>query len=293
MSIIKSFAVGNGDMFYIKHNSDNFSIIDCYLDESNREELVDEIITESKDKNIRRFISTHPDEDHLCGLKYFDDRFNIINFYCVENEATKSDETVNFKRYCKLRDSSEKAFYLKKGCSRKWMNQSDQERGSAGINILWPVTENEDFKEALEKAKNGESPNNISPIIKYSLKDGVSALWMGDLENDFLEKIKNKLDLSKIDIIFAPHHGRKTGKVPYDLLDKLDPEVVVIGESASKDLDYYDGYNTITQNSSGDITLECVAKKIHFYVSSEDYEVDFLDNENRKNYDNYIGTLNL
>jgi beta-lactamase superfamily II metal-dependent hydrolase len=289
MSIIKSFAVGNGDMFYIKHNSDNFSIIDCYLDESNREELVDEIITESKDKNIRRFISTHPDEDHLCGLKYFDDRFNIINFYCVENEATKSDETVNFKRYCKLRDSSEKAFYLKKGCSRKWMNQSDQERGSAGINILWPVTENEDFKEALEKAKNGESPN----IIKYSLKDGVSALWMGDLENDFLEKIKNKLDLSKIDIIFAPHHGRKTGKVPYDLLDKLDPEVVVIGESASKDLDYYDGYNTITQNSSGDITLECVAKKIHFYVSSEDYEVDFLDNENRKNYDNYIGTLNL
>jgi len=31
MSIIKSFAVGNGDMFYIKHNSDNFSIIDCYL----------------------------------------------------------------------------------------------------------------------------------------------------------------------------------------------------------------------------------------------------------------------
>jgi len=293
MSIIKSFAVGNGDMFYIKHNSDNFSIIDCYLDESNREELVDEIITESKDKNIRRFISTHPDEDHLCGLKYFDDRFNIINFYCVENEATKSDETVNFKRYCKLRDSSEKAFYLKKGCSRKWMNQSDQERGSAGINILWPVTENEDFKEALEKAKNGESPNNISPIIKYSLEEGVNALWMGDLEKDFLEKIKNKLDLSKIYIIFAPHHGRKTGKVPYDLLDKLDPEVVVIGESASKDLDYYDGYNTITQNSSGDITLECVAKKIHFYVSSEDYEVDFLDNENRKNDDNYIGTLNL
>jgi beta-lactamase superfamily II metal-dependent hydrolase len=210
-----------------------------------------------------------------------------------KKQATKSDETVNFKRYCKLRDSSEKAFYLKKGCSRKWMNQSDQERGSAGINILWPVTENEDFKEALEKAKNGESPNNISPIIKYSLEEGVTALWMGDLENDFLEKIKNKLDLSKIDIIFAPHHGRKTGKVPYDLLDKLDPEVVVIGESASKDLDYYDGYNTITQNSSGDITLECVAKKIHFYVSSEDYEVDFLDNENRKNYDNYIGTLNL
>lgn len=28
MSIIKSFSVGDGDMFYIDHNSDNFSIID-------------------------------------------------------------------------------------------------------------------------------------------------------------------------------------------------------------------------------------------------------------------------
>lgn len=27
MSIIKSFSVGDGDMFYIDHNSDNFSIM--------------------------------------------------------------------------------------------------------------------------------------------------------------------------------------------------------------------------------------------------------------------------
>ena len=31
MSIIKSYSVGNGDMFYIKHGTDNFSIIDCCL----------------------------------------------------------------------------------------------------------------------------------------------------------------------------------------------------------------------------------------------------------------------
>ena len=29
MSIIKSFSVGEGDMFYIQHNSDNFTVIDC------------------------------------------------------------------------------------------------------------------------------------------------------------------------------------------------------------------------------------------------------------------------
>ena len=35
MSIIKSVSVGNGDMFYIKHGTSNFTIIDCNIDETN------------------------------------------------------------------------------------------------------------------------------------------------------------------------------------------------------------------------------------------------------------------
>ena len=45
MSIIKSFSVGNGDMFYIKHNSDNFTIIDCYLKMDNKDQIIEEIRT--------------------------------------------------------------------------------------------------------------------------------------------------------------------------------------------------------------------------------------------------------
>ena len=52
MTIIKSFSVGEGDMFYIKHNSSNFSIIDCCLDDDNKEEIVDEIISEFSGKDI-------------------------------------------------------------------------------------------------------------------------------------------------------------------------------------------------------------------------------------------------
>lgn len=37
MSVIKSFSVGDGDMFYINHNSDNFTTIDCcYSDDDNK-----------------------------------------------------------------------------------------------------------------------------------------------------------------------------------------------------------------------------------------------------------------
>ena len=294
MSIVKTFSVGNGDMFYIKHESDNFTTIDCCMTEENRDEIMDEIIKESQGKGITRFISTHPDQDHIGGLKYYNDQLPINNFYCVKNEATKKDETEDFKKYCKLRDG-DKHFYIYKGCSRKWMNESDDERGSSGINILWPDTNNKDYKDALEKAKNGNSPNNISPIIKYSLNEGVKILWMGDLETEFMEKIEDDVDIPDIDILFAPHHGRDSGKVPKSWLDKMTPQIIIIGEAPSGNINYYQGWDTITQNSAGDIIFECETGKVHIYVSNENYSVDFLDNEWKYDRDDgyYLGTIKV
>ena len=294
MTIVKSFSVGGGDTFYIKHISDSFTIIDCCMSEDNRDAIIKEIKSESKNKGIVRFISTHPDDDHIQGLADLDDDMSLLNFYCVENEATKPDEITDFDRYCELRDDSKKAFYIYKGCSRKWINTGSDERGAAGINILWPITTNKHYKAALKHAKEGKSPNNISAIVKYSLKDGATILWMGDLETDFMDKIKGEITMDNADILYAPHHGRDSGKVPQEWLDDMDLKIVIIGEAPAKDLNYYEGYNTITQNSAGDIILECKSKKTHLYVSEENYSVDFLDNENMPdNYGKYIGTLNL
>jgi len=293
MSLVKSLSVGNGDMFYIKHSSDNFSIIDCCMDDSNKDRIVNELKRENKNKGITRFISTHPDDDHIRGLGYLDSQMNIVNFYCVNNKATKDDETTDFEKYCKLRDSDTKSFYIEKDCTRKWMNQGDDDRGSSGISILWPVLSNQYFKDALKAAKDGESPNNLSPIIKYSLQDGANILWTGDLETDFMENIKDDLDISKVNIFFAPHHGRKTGTIPTELLEAMNPDIIIIGEADSEHLNYYNRYNTITQNRAGDIILDCITNKVHIYVESDTYSVDFLDDENMGGYDNYLGTLNL
>ena len=297
MSIIKSLSVGDGDMFYIKHGTSNFTIIDCNMDDAIRERITKEIKTESKDKDIIRFVSTHPDDDHIQGLKYLDEQIGIRNFYCVKNEATKSEETEDFIRYCELRDSDKKAFHIYKGCSRCWMNQDDDEKkyGSSGINVLWPSVENEEYKAALKQAKEGESPNNISPIIKYSLENGVTALWFGDLENSFMESIKNVVALPEADIIFAPHHGRKSGKIPKEWMDSIKPKLVVIGEAPSEQIDYLAGYNTITQNSAGDIIFDCVTGIVDIYVSKEGYSVDYLiDKKKPDAYGaTYIGTLAL
>lgn len=297
MSLIKSISVGNGDMFYIKHGSSNFTIIDCNMDDTNKETITNEIISESSEKDIKRFISTHPDEDHIHGLKYLDDKIGIVNFYCVANEATKDDETEDFKRYKELRDSEKKAFYIYRGCSRCWMNKNDEEKkyGSSGINILWPITENEDYKSELTNVKNGESPNNISPIIKYSLNEGVTVLWFGDLENSFMEKIKDSIELPEADIIVAPHHGRKSGKIPKEWMDSINPKIVIIGEAPSEKINYLSDYNTITQNTAGDIILNCDSGIVDIYVTNKNYSVEFLENNNKAdNYNGtYIGTLKL
>jgi beta-lactamase superfamily II metal-dependent hydrolase len=79
---------------------------------------------------IARFISTHPDGDHLRGLERLEAVIGSDNIYCVKNAANKEDETDSFAKYCALRDDPQRAFCIFKGCSRKWMNQGDDDPGS-------------------------------------------------------------------------------------------------------------------------------------------------------------------
>ncbi len=294
MSIVKSFAVGNGDMFYIQHNSDNFTIIDCNLNADTATDRINELKEASRLKGISRFISTHPDQDHVGGIELLDAEMPIANFYVVNNRAAKSEETASFRHYCKLRDDPAKAFFIYKGCTRKWMNQSDADRGSSGVNILWPDTSNADFKDAMAACEEGGSPNNISAVVRYSLEGGASVMWLGDLETEFMEKITDHISLEKTTIVFASHHGRDSGKIPDSWLKKLDPQIIVIGEAPSRHLHYYTGYKTFTQNRAGDITMELVDNKVHFYVSNPNYKRrEDLTDEGASTFVNYVGSIEV
>ena len=57
-------------------------------------------------------------------------------------------------------------------------------------------------------------------------------------------------------------------------------------------LTYYSGYNTITQNSAGDIVFKCLEGKTHVYVSEPGYTVSFLETERvLDSHGYYIGTF--
>lgn len=68
----------------------------------------------------------------------------------------------------------------------------------------------------------------------------------------------------------------------------------MVGEAPSEHLNYYAGYNTITQNSAKDITFKCEKGKVHVYVSSSSYTVDYLTDEGYSNDSTgyYIGSFN-
>jgi beta-lactamase superfamily II metal-dependent hydrolase len=280
MPVVKSFAVCSqkgqcGDMFYINHGSDNFTVIDCCLNEDRSREIIKEIKDLRSSKGIFRFISTHPDDDHICGIKDLNDNVNIDNFYCVANKAKNPDGETDFEKYCALRDGKS-AYHICQGCKRKWMNlDSDTEdtgnRGNSGINIHWPIINNSQHQDVLDKVKDWDKTNNLSPIIRYSVNGGASFIWFGDMENDFMETIKDDVKLEKTQVVFAPHHGRESGTLIKEWLDKLKPKLIIIGEAPAENICYYPNHDTITQNSAGDITFNCNDNEIDIYVSEKSY----------------------
>lgn len=278
MSIVKSFSfpIGDvrGDTFYIKHGSNNFTVIDCYLKEGKevdcrKEEIIDEIVSES-DGRICRFISTHPDNDHIKGIEDLFASWPTTNFYAVENQRPSNKEDKSLTKYQQLMKDCNYA--IKKDIRRAWLNKEDVngKNGSSGIFFHWPVLSNEKFKSALEKVKNDESPNNISCVFTYQESDGASFMWMGDLMEDMQKEYykKEKANIPHADILFHPHHGRTTSKVPSELLDAIDPQLIVIGNAPADTLNYGDSRKTITQNTAGDIEFVCIGNEVHVYTEN-------------------------
>jgi Metallo-beta-lactamase superfamily len=284
VSVVKSFATGLGDTYYIRHGSDNFTIIDCRIVEE-REDIIGEIAEQSRDKGVTRFISTHPDDDHIKGLARLDDAIDLRNFYVVENHATKPENTFDFERYRELHDST-KAFFLERGC----LSESESGRGSAGIEVLWPVLENPDFQTALLAAEEGASPNNLSTILSYGHEEGVTMLWLGDLETEFMARVEDEIELPKAKIVFAAQHGR--ARMPARWIEQIDPKLIVLGEAPAADLAHYEGRNHIRQSATGDITFECEQGVTHIYVQSDTYRAEFLEDRRIPDrHGTYLGSI--
>lgn len=305
MSTIYSFSFMHGDirgdMFYIKHSNDSFTIIDCNLADGREEEILNLIYNESQNKKYDRFISTHPDKDHILGLEKLIDKIKMpaSNFYAVKNEIPEEKDNPSLSKYIQLMNDDSSAS-IKTGLKREFLNQDKEGKanGPSGIEFLWPDLTNSEFKKAIDSVRNGGKANDICPVIL--LQDDARFLWMGDMESKMQREFykHHKGEIGKVNVLFAPHHGRESGQVPEDFLAEMNPDIVVIGNAPFGDLEtsykYYGNERTITQNSAGDIMFECHDNIIDVYT---DTDCDNLPVALKKNpsikSDCYRGSLSL
>lgn len=259
--------VGNGDCTIIEHQTGKISVIDIcngncsnmglslesnfnyQKDPTDSIEYIKDILV---DKPIFRFILTHPDMDHMDGIKNLFENFKVKEFWDTNHNKDLSND--NFKKY-----------------EEDWMSYQEK-RKSKSLKVLYLHSGKiqDDFTIISPSLKleqdlwNQQVPNwnEISYVILHEVF-GRKILYCGDSEDKAWEYIldSNLLEkISNIDILFAPHHGRKTGG---DKLNKylkvLNPKLALFGNANSKDKNYQAFYNEgipiLTNNEAGNIVI--------------------------------------
>ncbi len=305
MAVIHFLNVKEGDCAWIKHPSGRNTVID--ISNGKPEDVVTEKdsryaifesaqgnynqkahpvdpIKELKDggvTNIFRFILTHPDMDHMDGIKALFEEFEVNNFWDTANDKEmKSDanwgryneEDWTFYQSIRHSLSAPTTLNLYAGSIGQYYNRGGQEEtGGDGLYILVPT------EELVEEANRSGDYNDCSYVILYKI-NGKKIIFGGDSGektwNYILENYED--EVTNIDILLAPHHGRKTGG-NREYLDVLRPKLTLFGNAKSKYLDYADWYNRkldyITNNQANCIILDTDGfnNGIEVYVTYEKF----------------------
>lgn len=231
-----------------------------------------------KTSDIFRFIVTHPDMDHLDGIKDLYEEFNIINTWDTDNNKVLDLNNFgagynkeDWKFYTSLRagnvaDTKRLTYFA--GNSNSYYNDDN-------IKILCPTAD------LVRNANVTKDYNDSSYVILFTppKKNGQrwKFLFAGDSHDDSWEYIleNHKTEVSDIDVLFAPHHGRDSDR-DYTFLKTLKPKVTLFGNAKSGHLAYSCYPETrITNNQAGYVVIDISEEKIVFYVKNYDFARDY------------------
>lgn len=320
MSTIHFLNVLEGDCNIIQHDSGRVTIMDvsnAYNDDDTEEEKAvkasaeremirnrtfvpsdkknynqkktpDNPISYLKDKlkisSIFRFIISHPDMDHLDGIKDLYDEFDVTNTWDTDNDKSidlngffAGYNKEDWKFYTNLRagknPNTKRLTYFSK-TNNLYFNEDD-------ITILCPTP-------ALVKNGNvTQDYNDASFAILFTPQKSNGEKWKillaGDTHDDSWEYILQmyKTDVTNIDILFAPHHGRDSNR-NYDFLKTLTPTITLFGNASSEHLAYtcYPEVR-ITNNQAGYVILDVSTDKLQIFVKNFEFARDFCMNPKR------------
>lgn len=206
-----------------------------------REELTDPIeFLKQKfpGREIFRFILTHPDLDHMRGIKRLFTEIGVVNFWDTDNTKPApafrcEDDRVDWEFYQYLRTgrSGSIRLVLNQGHQAPFINQNwDNSPGGDGIEILSP------FPGLTTHCNEKKKSNDLSIVIRVRYGHH-SILLPGDAEEIawgcMVGTYGNRL---KSTVLKASHHGRDSG-FHLEAVQKIAPEwtVVSVGRKPSTD----------------------------------------------------------
>jgi competence protein ComEC len=177
----------------------------------------------SKILQIDYLVLTHPQSDHMNGLRFIASNFRPKEFW--HNGDT--GESLSFKDLMKILNEKR----TKKVTPADW--KGGREISGVRIELLHPLFEQ------------GETPishrrlglNDNSLVLKFSY-GGKSFLFPGDLERAGEEVVmSNSGSLLKSDILLAPHHGGRHSSSK-SFLESVRPSICVISSGSGNPITF-------------------------------------------------------
>jgi len=228
-------------------------------------------------KNIFRFINTHPDMDHLDGIKDLFEAFTVWNFWSTDNTCGKDfgDNSPyreeDWDHYVSLRDGTLQGgptgLKLHSGARGQYYNVGeDGTPGGDGIHVLAPTPE------LISAANDSGDHNDCSYAILYRSNAG-RILVMGDAHDKTMEHVlaHHAADVKDIDLLVAPHHGRHSDR-DFEFLNWMRPKLTFFGNAPSEHL-AYGPWNSrelpiITNNQAGSLIVDTNGTSMHVYATN-------------------------
>jgi len=161
-------------------------------------------------QRVWRFVLTHPDLDHMRGIKALYDKIGIDCFWDTKNTKTirdfrSDDDKLDWEFYQQLRTASFTRNYTSGDSVFAFGKDENGNPGGDNIEILSPTTD------LVRECNVASESNNLSFVLRVH-HAGRSVLLAGDAENDAWETMAGHYGADlKSDFLKASHHGRDTG----------------------------------------------------------------------------------
>ena len=230
--------------------------------------------------DVWRFILTHPDMDHMGGIKAFFETFPPTVFWDTDNHEDKDFEEGgpynedDWKFYKALRDSNpssnpQRLALYSGDQGQYWSRDGEGKPGGDGIQILAPTPE------LVQQANETGDYNDCSYVLLYWSAAG-KTVFGGDSHDktwDHILDVHESL-VTDVDLLIAPHHGRKSDR-KYDFLDVLNPKLTFFGNARSEHLAYsawqYRGLPYITNNQANCMVVDAGDEQMPLFVTNRTF----------------------